>query len=298
MSQKSVTEPIKGVKLWKNPSNQFICCQLHYTADPDKDPSTPKGKEWYDSVSAGFPVEGWKREMEIDWTTMEGKPVYSQFSMKQVVEGLRETWTPDQVLYRGWDFGYHHPVVNFSCVNKHDQWNLLHEEHGCDTPVLKFGHHIKDVTEALFPEAMIRDFFPHDAAFVKDIATEKEEETIAAILENIGISGQITRSDLMAGIELKRRKMVLRADGKYGMQIDSRMTQSIAAFQGGYHRSPREGNEDKPVKDGIHDDPMDAARMTAVNIFSPEMTESLKEGKVTFADDIYEYDELTGCIVG
>jgi len=286
---------LRGVKFWENPKNKFGVIQIHYTADPDKDPETEKGKAWYDQVRPGMPEEGWLREMEISWATMEGAPVYAEVKPEQV--DLDLDWDSRWVIYRGWDLGYHHPAVHFSCVNSEtDQWLWLNEFIEVDTELRKFGLHVIDFTHAVFPNAMIRDFLPHDAFFVKDVSTEKEERTAKAILENVGIFPEFTRSDLMSGINLIRRKMLMRQDGKFGMLVDKNCKVATTALLGGYHRSPKPERANIPVKDGLHDHIMDAARMTAVNIFQPEMTESLKDG--LFIEPDYIYDEITGCVVG
>lgn len=47
-------EVIRGIKLWKNPGNNFHVLALHYTADPEKDPERD-GAEWYKKEKDGTP---------------------------------------------------------------------------------------------------------------------------------------------------------------------------------------------------------------------------------------------------
>lgn len=225
---------------------------------------------------------------------MEGKAVYNDFNQEQIVE---VEWNSDDglVIYRGWDFGYHHPAVHFSCLNSSDQWIWLWEEMGDDIELGKFVEHILDVTEAKFPKCSVRDFVPHDAVNVKDISTEKEERSCLDVLQNANIMGEVTRSDVMSGINLIRQKMLLRQDGKFGMLVNRDMKMCIEGLLGGYHRNPKPEKGDQPVKDGYFEHLMDAARMTAVNIFMPGRTQSRGEVKIEEPD--YIYDELTGSII-
>jgi len=75
---KDIQQPeiIKGMKFWVNPKNKFPVLMLHYTADPDKDPDTVKGAEWYEKERAGTSLNQWNKEYEIDFVSKSGKLVY------------------------------------------------------------------------------------------------------------------------------------------------------------------------------------------------------------------------------
>jgi hypothetical protein len=55
--------------------------RIHYSADPDKNLSTETGAAWYQMIAEGYVGgihnPGFKREMEIEWDIMGGKPVYA-----------------------------------------------------------------------------------------------------------------------------------------------------------------------------------------------------------------------------
>ena len=68
-------EKIKGVKYWQNPNNKFHVVMLHYTADPDKDPSR-NGEEWFDNEKSGTPLADWNKEYEIDFASRAGKLIF------------------------------------------------------------------------------------------------------------------------------------------------------------------------------------------------------------------------------
>lgn len=292
---------MKGIKFWENKKNGFAVVRIHYTSDPDKDPETEVGKAWYDSVRPGMPEEGWQREMEINFRTMAGKAVYPEFTEKHI---KKLKWESGPVVYRGWDFGYRHPAVHFSCLDEKDRWLWLHEEMGTDIEIGKFADHILDVTQAVFPGCKVRDFVPHDAVNVKDISTEKKERSSFAVLQSRGIMGEVTPADTksesdndLVGISLIRKQMLLRAgDGEFGMLVDEGCKICIEALMGGYHRSPKPERGDMVVKDGWFEHLMDAARITALNIFQPGLTESV--AKSTFREPEYEFNPITGEVIG
>ena len=62
--------------------------QVHYSADPDKNPATPKGKKWLktealDGYPGGMKSAKWKREMEIDFDVVEGQKVFEGIELHE-----------------------------------------------------------------------------------------------------------------------------------------------------------------------------------------------------------------------
>ena len=114
MSYKDIDKPevIPGLKIWKNPKNQFNVAMLHYTADPDKDPNR-NGKEWYENERKGTPKATWIKEYEIDFTTKSGKliygPEYSDFDPKIHLIDSFELPEPYELLI-SLDFGQRNPT--------------------------------------------------------------------------------------------------------------------------------------------------------------------------------------------
>lgn len=70
---------MKGLTFRRN-KNSFFVIQVHYSADPHKDPATARGQEWYQKARRGMPEQSWKKEYEIDWFARSGQLVYPQFS--------------------------------------------------------------------------------------------------------------------------------------------------------------------------------------------------------------------------
>lgn len=107
-----VKSPIPGVELWKNPKNDFLVVDLHYSANPDKD-----GK-WAKAISAQMPRRKFLQEYEKSWQTFEGLPVYGDtFDKKAHLSDSLEV-LPGLPLLIGWDFGLTPAAVVAQLQNK------------------------------------------------------------------------------------------------------------------------------------------------------------------------------------
>lgn len=119
-----IPEPIlKGMRGWRT-SEGYLVLRCHYTCDPDR-----ADEEWVKETSQGYPggTDGpmWNREMEIDFGSYAGLPVYPKFDKTNSVRVVR--YNPSLPLWRGWDFGYRNPAVVFLQLWPDDTLVLLHE---------------------------------------------------------------------------------------------------------------------------------------------------------------------------
>lgn len=119
-----VPEPImKGIRGWRT-ADGYLVLRLHYTCDPER-----ADDAWVAETSQGYRggTEGsdWQREMEIDFGSYAGRPVYPMFDKVNTVGVLR--YNPNLPLWRGWDFGYRHPAVVFLQYWPDDTLVYLHE---------------------------------------------------------------------------------------------------------------------------------------------------------------------------
>ena len=134
------SEEIRGLKVWTNPKNRFTIVRIHYTADPMKDPErlvcdNDQCREWtsdkkllgeecpvckegkyhnygeigYEEVPGSQKQSDRQQEYEIDFTVKSGKRVYSSFNINHHT-GIHKA-PRRSLLYRGWDFGRHHPCA-------------------------------------------------------------------------------------------------------------------------------------------------------------------------------------------
>ncbi len=117
-------EQLKGIREWKNKMN-FHITEIHYSADPDKDPKTRTGEKWLISAKNGITPEGWQREYEIDWTIGTGDRIFSEFSSEKHLRKL--TPISDFAFLRGWDFGFHYPVMLIAQFDEKERLCILAE---------------------------------------------------------------------------------------------------------------------------------------------------------------------------
>lgn len=118
-------EPVaRGV--WQKRNSQGVLVTIvHYTADPDKDPVTERGQQWFDGMIVdyvgGISSAKFRKEMEIDFTVGTGEPVFEylpkierdiKFSPSEVTERFIETCK----FYGGLDWGFAKNNTAFTVV--------------------------------------------------------------------------------------------------------------------------------------------------------------------------------------
>jgi hypothetical protein len=115
---------VRGIERYKTKSG-FTALRIHYTADPEKDPSTPAGKVWVENELKGYlggmSSSSWQQEMEVDWSASGGElvfPLFDIFRHKIVVApyNIPETWA----LYGTFDYGHRNPSAFHVHAIDHD----------------------------------------------------------------------------------------------------------------------------------------------------------------------------------
>ena len=104
---------LRGVKHYTCDIGYHVI-RIHYTADPDKDPATPKGKAWFDNAVKGYTggtkSSAWRQEMEIDWDSTGGELVFPQLQEFEEQIFVRPYTIPDTwALYGSFDYGHRNP---------------------------------------------------------------------------------------------------------------------------------------------------------------------------------------------
>lgn len=250
-----------GIKAWKN-KNGFRALEVHYSADPEKDPRTPEGREWLAREKEGTSVESWDREMEINFHLGGGKKVYRTFN-KQVHAGKPLQFNPDKTLYRVWDFGYNHPAVLWAQINDKSQLCVLKEMQGNDITIYDFAPQVLKVTNDLFPKAKCRDFCDPAGTQKND---KSDFPTVEILRRNFRV---ICRYERIAGAtrrEWVRKLLMIREDGEPGILIDAdRCPILVEGFSGGY--VTKENDPDTPDDDGYYEHTQDCLQYILANIF-------------------------------
>lgn len=111
-------EVIKGVTV-RRKKNGLTVMSCHYSAIPERDPSTPAGLEWYRHQKKKYSSEArWKKEQEIDAYAAGGEAVFGKIlsDYYDIVIISDPYWYPDP----RWDVvgGFDHGGTNASCLLK------------------------------------------------------------------------------------------------------------------------------------------------------------------------------------
>lgn len=126
----------------------FRVFRIHYSADPEKDPATPKGALWLESEVRGYPggtkSAKWRQEMEIDWDAAGGDLVFPQLDqyLEQIFVDPFEiptTWS----LFASFDYGHRNPSAFHVHAIDHDgDWWTVWEYY-------KRGARYRDIAKAI-----------------------------------------------------------------------------------------------------------------------------------------------------
>lgn len=229
----------------KNPKNGFAVATVHYSMDPDK-----LDEKWLSEARRGISDRAWQREYEIDYSSYAGKPFFPEFSSHNI---LADDYAPDgALLYRGWDFGFHHPCCVITTLNEFDQWIIVKVILGQDEGIMSFGKRVKNFCLSQFPGSKYIDAC--DVAGMQ--MNDKSELTSIQILNSLGIYPQARKQPIKLGAEIIRQKLGMRVDGKVGLLVNPSQMIVIDGFKAGIHYpETREGQPEREFyeKDGYYD---------------------------------------------
>ncbi len=108
---------LRGVKEWRLQNGGYVL-QVHYSADPKKDPENPLGRAWVERIMEEYPggmdSPEWRQEMEIDFSAYRGTKVYPDWSDELYPSGhlVKPFEVPDDVpKWRSVDYGRRNPTA-------------------------------------------------------------------------------------------------------------------------------------------------------------------------------------------
>lgn len=235
-------------------NNGFAVGYLHYSADTTKDPA------WVAEVKKGYPsLDIWRQEMELDFTKASGRRVYPDFKTELHVSRLSPI--PYRDIWRGWDFGYHHPACIWMQVDDNDRLHILAELLGNEVVLQDFAEQVNALSKKQFPGWDFKD--AGDPAV--RARSDKNERTSADILRYMGIRIQSRPMLVKDGVNLIRSLCTLRADDTVRMKLDEKCSILTEGFLGGYQRD----DNDDPIKDNYYEHMFDALRYAVTIIYDP-----------------------------
>lgn len=281
----------KGLKKWRTPDGIFVI-RLHYTADPDRDPETPAGKEWLTRMLAqgrypgGIKGKAWKKEQEIDFTLFGGKSVYPQFS--EEIHVAKDILVPvrGRPILRGWDFGLT-PAASFSQVTAEPYWNIfpcLHTTGREGVGINTFAEEVVSYSNLKYPDFEFRDYADPSGGE----RSQNDAKTAFSWLAALGISpikgvaSSRTRDQI---VQLLLERMVM---GRPFFQVCPSALFMIEGFKGGfqyrqigqteYYTTDHEKNE--------YSHAMEALQYVASRVFNVQNPRDLKNrrGQVGFSN--------------
>jgi len=231
-----------GLREWTTDAG-FHVLQIHYTADPDK-----RSEEWKRQARQGLDDLGWDREFELNWSSVEGLPVFRHAWESEVhVAKTPLAYLPEIPVVRGWDFGLM-PACVFSQFTPGGRWNVLAEVQGLHTGIRSLCRLIKAEYLPRFPGAKYEDYCD-PAGFSQ---SQTDEKTCAEIMAeelgqwpNRGIQTWTERYDAVS--EWLRGET---EDGTPLFQMNSCCHILKQGFEGAYHyREMAEGRfKEEPEK--------------------------------------------------
>lgn len=269
--------------------------ELDYFADP------ARGEEWLGQARRrSTSLAEYQRNVLRNWNISGGVGVYAEFTE---IGRERYVYEPHALLklpvYRGWDLGRRHPAcVWLQYAPKSDRVYVLREFEPRDIA----AHHFRDVCRYLSgtldrksldadslewvhmqetlpgmpkppwfpPGTQFIDLAGSEASMRQSIAArDPREATLSQVWAAGGIEFGIQSGPVKARIDVLRRLLYLRADGRPGIFISPYCTAVLSMLDGGlaYKRATlTRPSQEEVRKDGQHDDVHDALTYALVGI--------------------------------
>lgn len=184
-----------------------------------------------------------------------GDPVFPGFSDAYHVADLR--LQPNLPIYRGWDFGFHHPACSWGQILPSGHVNVLAELVMFDTPIDEFASQVLVHHKLKFGNRNpVEDFC--------DIAGRQMRETGTSAVQvlrspKFGLNPQMRKLSVARTVLGIRRLMQELVLGRPRLQIDTSCRFHQDAMAGGYRWNVKKDEPDKDAE-SWYDDIMDAFR--------------------------------------
>lgn len=217
-------------------------------------------------------------------TQPKGKPVIHGFSIENNVRALKVFH--HLRLVRSWDFGFNHPCVSISQYDpEFDRFLKIREIIGDKEQLKFFAPKVLEVTRALVgPAFPIIDVCDPHGADQKDVG----DSSVEYLRIHHNVYCNFKRQRIKTGLD-QIQEMVLEDrpfrdwDWMPGMPttmqrrflVDPSCKITISAYMGGYFR----GDDGLPVKDDLHDHPVDTDRYGVVWTMGEGLVRKAKANK-------------------
>ena len=208
-------------------------------------------------------------------TDYDGKPVYRPpFNHSWHVGSFP---TLNATVARGWDFGFHHPVVTwnqmFRCTQKRPHWRILRELIVEDLEAKPLAEKVEEHGEIWFPNHNRYMYVDAGDAAGAAVSDKGPGPIIELAKPPYSLQFRYTQvRDVDPGVRLIRDLLSTKCPcGHYLLEVDRECPEVIEMFSGGYHFAKDRGGEvkphAKPLKDGYYDNIADSVRYTGWNLY-------------------------------
>lgn len=254
-------EDLLGIKEWRNKRNGFYVMQIHYTAHSKK-----RSAEWLAEAKKSIPPNDFRREMEIDFSSFAGKPVFlndydpgSMFVKCELVAAAP--------IIRAWDFGYHHPAVAWSQFVDGLQLQVLQSDLGSDIDFRLYVRKILHLSSLYFPNRSFIDCCDRAGDFKTTSGTPNE---VSILRSEFGIVPIYKYFKVEYTIDEMRKLMHTTHKGKPCFLVNDTPSNQILndALRGGYHYAEPTGKtpeKESPFEDHYFENIVDPIRYTVAN---------------------------------
>lgn len=220
-------------------------------------------------------------------THPKGKPVIHGFTLEHNVRPLRVYH--HLKLVRSWDFGFNHPCVTIGQYDpEFDRFFKIREVIGEKELLKFFAPKVLEVTRSLVsPGFPVVDYCDPHGADQKDVA----ESSVEHLRLHHGVFCNYRRQAVKKGIDQIQEMVIEEAQFRdydwvpgapMGVErrflVDPSCKVSIAAYMGGYYR----GDDGEPVKDDLHDHPVDCDRYGVVGTMGDGLARKLKASRTRY----------------
>ena len=231
---------LPGIEYWVN-NKGYSCLRLHYTADPEKDPTTRAGKAWYTRERKRYARADWEQHQEINYTAYKGRPVVRNWERNLFVTNpTYDTTIPIRLSFDfgttlcGCLFAQYVKIPNFTAY----RLNLLNEVilKSSNTPELL--HEVLEMLKNYYSPSWLnnRIFAYADPAGNqgRETNSDKNESTSIGILNAGGIFPDSRKHSVVETTQLIETVFELPLpDGKPAISIHERLTYFIECFSSG-----------------------------------------------------------------
>ena len=230
--------------------------------------------------------KSWQRKYLLGRTGFipDGKPFYSGFNSLRHVREL--TYIPNKTIYRGIDFGFHHPACLWMQKDVNDRFMVLKELMGREITIDKFAPKIIEFENEHFHGHNQYETYYDPAG---NQVNDKSEKTSVEVLADHGIHGYCKQSTYRERKEIIERKLATMHGDIPALIVDKSCRTIEEGFLGGYHYPQAKAMKqtpEEPVRDGFYEHLMNCMEYIIVNLCD-------STGHTADMSDAYvDYEEL------